>query len=206
MSIIELVFCFVKGQFDQNGLSGYTVREMPNLQPPIPSASGRRVFAGSAVGVLVFVIDSEERLLLLAHPRRKGQWEVINGALEAGETLLDGVLREVREEAGPALQVRPLGTVHAYTFWYDDNVQYLLSVCYLLEYQGGQVLPGDDMAGSQVRWWRLDELNDPDVVLVVPRDQKWLAERAVALYRLWKDAPAVDLQPPLDPKARSKYD
>ncbi|MEW5868296.1 MAG: NUDIX hydrolase [Chloroflexota bacterium] len=177
---------------------------MPNQQPVITAADGRRKFACSPAAVLAFIVDAEERLLLLAHPHRKGEWEVINGALNANETILEGVLREVREEAGPAVQARPLGTVHAYTFRYDDNVQYMLTTCYLLIYEGGEILPGDDMQGSQYRWWRLDEIADPQVRLIVPRDQKWLLGRAVELYRLWKDQ-AVDLQPERDPAARTKY-
>jgi 8-oxo-dGTP pyrophosphatase MutT (NUDIX family) len=179
---------------------------MPNQQPPIWDVSGRRAFAGSAAAVLAFIVDEQGRLLLLAHPRRKGEWEVVNGALEAGETLLQGLLREVHEEAGPGVIARPLGVVHAYTFWYDDNVQYMLTVGFVLAYEGGEVAPGDDMQGSQWRWWRLDELMDPAVRLIVPRDQKWMAQRAVELYRLWKPSGGeIDLQPPLDPQARTKY-
>jgi ADP-ribose pyrophosphatase YjhB (NUDIX family) len=177
---------------------------MPNYQPSIPDASRRRMFACSAAGVLAFIVDEQERLLLLAHPRRNGEWEVVNGALDAEETILEGVLREIREEAGPAVRVRPLGTVHAYTFRYDEAVQYMISIAYLVAYEGGPIEPGDDMLGSQYRWWRLDELLNEQVKLIVPRDQKWMAARAIELYRLWKDQP-VDLQPMMDPSARTKY-
>ena len=87
---------------------------MFNYQPLIPDASGRRMFAGSAAAILAFIVDVEERLLLLAHPQRKGEWVVVNGALEAEETIRDGVLREIREEVGAAVRVRPLGTVRLY--------------------------------------------------------------------------------------------
>jgi hypothetical protein len=55
---------------------------MPNLQPRITAANGRRRFACSAAGVLAFIIDDQERILLLSHPQRPGMWEVVNGALE----------------------------------------------------------------------------------------------------------------------------
>src|SRR5262245_48966403 len=110
---------------------------MHNRQPIIVDAARQRTFACFAAAVLAFVVDGEERILLLAHPQRKGEWEVVNGALEAGETLLDGVMREVREEIGDSVRVRPLGTLHAFTFAYDEQVQYMLSLCYLLEYHGG---------------------------------------------------------------------
>src|SRR5262245_36029735 len=139
---------------------------MPNQQPIIADASGRRMFACSPIAVLPIIVREDERILLLAHPKRHGAWEVVNGALEAEETLLEGVLRETREEVGPDVRVRPLGTVHAYTFYYDDRLQYLLSVCYLLAYEGGEIQPGDDMYGSQAHWWSLDELADDRVRLI----------------------------------------
>jgi 8-oxo-dGTP pyrophosphatase MutT (NUDIX family) len=177
---------------------------MPDRQPIIHAVSGRQ-FAASAAALLVFIVDSQERILLLAHPRRQGEWEVVNGALDAGETILQCALRETREEAGAGVQVRPLGLVHAYTFHFDENIPHMITLGYLFAYQGGEIEPGDDMRGSRFRWWRLDELASDEVRLIVPRDQKWLLERAVQLYRLWKDAPVPELQPPLQAHARSKY-
>lgn len=176
---------------------------MPNQQPIITSVN-RRKFPASATGLLAFIIDSEERVLLLAHPKRKGEWEVINGGLDAEETILDGVMREIGEEAGKEIRVQPLGAMHAYTFRFDDNVQYMISICYVLAYESGEVLPGDDMTGSVVKWWRLDEVMNDEVKLIVPRDQKWLLKRAIEVYQLWKDQ-KVDLQPERDPQARTKY-
>ena len=175
---------------------------MTNQQPVISDMYGSRRFACSAAGILVFIVDEKERILLLSHPQRKGRWEVINGALEAEETILEGAIRETREEIGKDVRVHPLGTVHAYTFRYDANVQYMISLCYLMAYEGGQVLPGDDMKGSQVQWWSLEELADERIKILVPEDQKWIINRAIELYRLWKDQ-EVDLQPAQDPNEKS---
>jgi ADP-ribose pyrophosphatase YjhB (NUDIX family) len=133
---------------------------------------------------------------LLAHPKRGGSWEVVNGALEAGETILDAALRETREEAGNEVQVQPLGTVHVSTFHYDENVRYMLSVGYLMAYQGGKIQPGDDMAGSQYGWWGLEDLKEEKVKLLVPPDGMWLIEQAIELHRIWKEKER-DLQPAL---------
>jgi 8-oxo-dGTP pyrophosphatase MutT (NUDIX family) len=153
--------------------------------------------------VLVVIVNAAEQILLLSHPHRTGQWEVVNGALNREETILDGVLRETREEIGIAARVRPLGTVHTYTFRYDDNVQYVISVCYVCAYEGGAIQPSDDMAGSAFRWFSLDELMRDDVNLIVPT-QKWMMARALELYRLWKNQ-AIELQPALATMGKNKY-
>ena len=171
-------------------------------QPIIPSVDGKRQFAAFAAAVVAFIVDEQERLLLLAHPKRAGAWEVISGALEAEETVLDGVLRETREEAGPHIQVRPLGPVHIASFRYDDNVPHMLSLNYLLAYEGGVIEPGDDMTGSEYRWWTLAELEASESNVIIPRDL-WLLRRAIELYRLWQDTD-FNLQPTHKPLHRPK--
>ncbi len=162
---------------------------MPNQQPIVTSVRGRR-FSCSPAAVVGIIVDEAERILLLAHPKNNGAWEVVNGGLEAEETLLEGALREVHEEAGAQVQVRPLGVIYAGTFHYDDNVQFMISVDFLFAYEGGPVQPGDDMAGSAYRWWSLDEMRAEQPLIVVPgEDQFWILERAVQLYRLWRDTP-----------------
>jgi 8-oxo-dGTP diphosphatase len=159
---------------------------MPSQQPYVTTVDGKRRFACSPVAVLVFIVNEREEVLLLAHPKREGGWEVVNGALEAGETVLEAALRETREEVGTDIWIHPLGTVHVSTFHYDEEVQYMLSVGYLMGYEGGEVEPGDDMEGSEYRWWSLEELADEAVRIIIPPGGKWLIRRAVDLYRLWR--------------------
>jgi 8-oxo-dGTP pyrophosphatase MutT (NUDIX family) len=160
---------------------------MSSQQPHVTTVDGKRRFACSPVAVLVFILNEREEVLLLAHPKREGGWEVVNGALEAGETVLEAALRETREEAGTDIRIHPLGTVHVSTFHYDERVRYMLSVGVLMAYEDGEVRPGDDMEGSEYRWWSLEELADEEVRIIIPPDGKWLIGRAVDLYRLWKE-------------------
>jgi 8-oxo-dGTP pyrophosphatase MutT (NUDIX family) len=118
---------------------------------------------------------------------------VVSGALEAKETLLGATLREVSEELGSELIVRPLGLVHAQTFHYDRQVQYMLSIHYLFEFQDGSIFPGDDMAGSEFQWWSLPDLEHKDLDLhasiTIP-----LVKRAIQLFRLWVNEDNFPLQ------------
>jgi ADP-ribose pyrophosphatase YjhB (NUDIX family) len=168
---------------------------MPGQQPFILAAGpDRRRFATAAVAMQAVLVNQAEQVLLLASPARELGWQVVSGALEAGETLLDGTLREVYEELGEDIQVRPLGMVHVETFHYDENVRYMLGTYYLFAYQGGEIRPGDDMAGSEVRWWSLAELDDEKPILHVTA-KRWMLGRAVELYRLWRDGRERPLQP-----------
>lgn len=168
---------------------------MSTNQPLITSQTGRP-FAASAIALQAIIINDQEQILLLNSPSRSQGWQVISGGLEAGETILAGVLREVAEEAGPAVVVRPLGVIHAQTFHYDEQVRFMVGIHYLMAYEGGKIVPGDDMVGSDYRWWPIDQLEDENRhwhPSVIP----WLLRRAVNLYRLWRAEPARPLQPDL---------
>jgi 8-oxo-dGTP pyrophosphatase MutT (NUDIX family) len=160
---------------------------MAPSQPELLSADGRR-FAGFAAAVLVFIIDPlTRRFLLLSSPakRRRPGWEIVNGAVEAGETLLAAARREVAEEAGPSVRSEVLGTVHAWTWRYDEEVQHLISTAFVATYLGGDVDPGDDMAGSAVRWATLEEVRDLERAGSLIPDHAWVFERALECFDLW---------------------
>jgi ADP-ribose pyrophosphatase YjhB (NUDIX family) len=170
-------------------------------QPTVVAANGRS-FATFPAAVVVPIFNRREELLLLESPLRPGVWEPVNGAVEDGETLLEAARREVSEEAGPDVQVRPLGVVHASTFAYDVGVQRMISVVYLMAYEGGDVIPGDDMRGSDVRWVTAEAIESEGLRLLRPMDQAWLRRRALDMFRLWHPEPPVALQGPLTPAAR----
>jgi ADP-ribose pyrophosphatase YjhB (NUDIX family) len=144
---------------------------MQILQPFISNKKGTRRFACSAVALQAVVVCPEETTLILSSPTRHsdGAWQVVSSALEAGETVLEGTLREAHKELGGDVRLRALGTVHVQTFHYDENIQYMIAIYYLLAYEGGEVHPGDDMQDSQYRWWSVAELDNENINIVVPR-------------------------------------
>jgi 8-oxo-dGTP pyrophosphatase MutT (NUDIX family) len=172
--------------------------------PTVLAASGR-AYATFPAAVVAVIVNAREELLLLEHPRRKGLWEPVNGAVDGGETLLEAALREVKEEAGAGLQVRPLSVVHASTFAYDAHLQRVISVVYLMAHEGGNAQPGGDMSGSRVRWADLDAIGADGLRLLPPLDQPWLRERALQLFDRYRDAPAAPLQEPLSECGWNKH-
>lgn len=171
-------------------------------QPTVLSGKGRTL-ATSAIALQAIIMNENEQFLLLSSPRRNGrnEWQTVSGGLDAGETILDGTLREVREEVG-GVQVRPLAVLHSHTFHYDEQVPFMVGIYYLLHYEGGQIVPGDDMVGSDFRWWGLAELEtavaNHDATLHFST-HLWMMHRAVKLHRLLKDeqVETAVLQPPL---------
>lgn len=170
----------------------------------IISKNGRK-FTASAVGLVAFIVREDERILMLSSPKRPDKWEPPNGAYDGDETILEGVMREICEEAGKDIQVRPLGALHAYSYRYDDVVQFMVGIAYLFAYEGGEVQAGDDMTGSQIKWMSVEEAESGNFDIIVPQKQVYLFRRALELYRLWKDAPAISLQPIYTPDDKNKY-
>lgn len=70
---------------------------------------------GRHLVVHVYLVNPEGRFLLQKRSRRKerypGAWEVTGGAVLAGETSLQGALREVEEELGLRLEPEALSLV-----------------------------------------------------------------------------------------------
>ena len=167
---------------------------MSSKQPIIVTVGPKpRQFAASSVAVQAIIVNQDQQVLLLSSPTRKQGWQVVSGALEAGETLLAGTLREVYEELGKDIQVRPLGTVHIETFHYDEQVRFMLGSYYLFAYQGGRITPGDDMKGSTYRWWSMMEIEENGIDF--HRSTKpWLLKRATELYKLWENQSDPPLQ------------
>ncbi len=158
----------------------------------------QREFACSAVALQAYVVNDRGEIAMLSSPRRNlpNEWQVVSGAMEAAESLVTGAQRETYEELGAALQVRPLGVFHAATFHYDSLVRYVVSIHYLFAYEGGPLVPGDDMADAQARWWAPDALVEAGELLH-PSTHVDLLYRAVQVYPLWKEE-TVMLQRPME--------
>jgi ADP-ribose pyrophosphatase YjhB (NUDIX family) len=109
------------------------------------------------VGALILQRD---RILMAQRGKEplKGSWSLPGGALETGESLADGVRREVREETG--LDIRPLGVLEIFERIMRDasgtpEYHYVL-IDYMCRIVGGTLAPGDDVCA--VEWVRRRDL------------------------------------------------
>jgi 8-oxo-dGTP diphosphatase len=87
----------------------------------------------------------------------KGEWSIPGGMLELGESLTDGVRREVLEETG--LRVRPLEvlTVFDRVQKNGERVRYhYVIVDYVCRAAGGRLKSGSDVLDA--RWVKREEL------------------------------------------------
>jgi NADH pyrophosphatase NudC (nudix superfamily) len=160
---------------------------MVSSQPELVGTNGRR-FAGFATAVAVFIVEPESRrfLLLSSPPKRpRPGWEIVNGGVDAGETLLAALRREVAEEAGPNVQLDMLGTVHAWTWRYDDSVPHLMMTAFVAAYLGGDVVPGEEMAECSTRWATLAEVKVLSTTGGLFPGEPWVFERALQCFDLW---------------------
>src|SRR4030095_673169 len=112
------------------------------------------------VGVGAVVVREGKALLIKRGPElRKGEWSLAGGIVELGESLVDALRREVREETGLEVNIGP----HIETF---DRVHrdgdgrgryHFVIVDYLCTSEGGD--PGAGTDAEAVAWASADELD-----------------------------------------------
>ena len=114
------------------------------------------------VGVGAVVLDQGRVLLVRrGQPPLQGEWSLPGGALELGETLQQGVVREILEETG--LVVLPLGIVEILdriTLNEElDRVQYhYVLIDFACRVTGGTLSSGSD--AEEARWVEPDALGE----------------------------------------------
>ncbi len=105
----------------------------------------------AAVGAVV-IEGGSVLLVKRAYPPRQGEWSLPGGQLELGESLQDGLRREVREETGLLVEVGAVVDVFDRVD-HDGSgrIRYhFVIVDFLCRAVGGTLCAGDDAA--DVRW------------------------------------------------------
>ena len=98
-----------------------------------------------SAGAIIFR-DTSVLLIKRGKEPAKGLWSVPGGIVQIGERICDGLMREVREEAGIAVVVQNLVEIVERIFADDGNrIKYHYVILdYLCEYTDGQIQAGSD--------------------------------------------------------------
>jgi len=96
-----------------------------------------------SVSVAAVITDDHGRALLIQR-RDNHRWEPPGGVLELGETICDGLRREVREETG--LDIEPV----ALTGVYKNMTRGIIALVFRCKITGGDLGTSDEAAA--VRW------------------------------------------------------
>ena len=148
---------------------------------PAPDPATTRRTAADAV-----VFDDAGRVLL-QHRADFDMWGLPGGSIEAGETLIEAIVREVKEESG--LDVKVVKLIGAYsepefttTRYPDGNVVHYVSLTFECRVTGGTLRPqrGESKA---VRFFDPHDLPEPLLRDHLPRIRDALARRDVAFIR-----------------------
>jgi 8-oxo-dGTP diphosphatase len=80
---------------DRSNGPGMSSEEQPVAESGAPAHVGRK-----AIGAAALIFDEQKRALLVRRNYSRHAWVLPGGAVEAGESVVDAVVREVLEETG----------------------------------------------------------------------------------------------------------
>jgi mutator protein MutT len=106
----------------------------------------------------VVIADGRTLLIRRAGPPLQGEWSIPGGLLELGESLDQGVRRELAEETGLEVRVLDLIEVFERVFPDDDGrtKYHFVILDYLCEAVSGEARAASDV--TEVAWAQEDEL------------------------------------------------
>lgn len=141
------------------------------------------------VGVGAVIVDRGRVLLARrGHAPLKGHWTLPGGALELGETLLEGVVREVREETGLIVEPVELAELLDRIHRSDDRIQFHYVIAdYLCRVTGGALQASSD--ADAVRWVERSEWNSHSALNLDPITVRVIEKGWQRAQQLWPHSP-----------------
>lgn len=114
--------------------------------------------------IVCFLIERDRQVLLLKRTMSKdeapGQWETGSGRVEQGESAIQAVVREAREETGLDVEVlEPLDTFH---FYRGPMREETIAITFHCRASGGGVVLSSEH--DEAKWVPLEHLNKLDAL------------------------------------------
>jgi len=130
---------------------------------------GRSWYRSSSPTAGCVIVDEGKALITKrAKDPEKGRFDVPGGFLRAGEDVLDGLRREIREELGVEIDVSFGDFVQAVAHEYGTEGDYTLALGFFARMTSGELNAADDV--EELRWVSLDELDDVEFAWEHDRD------------------------------------
>ena len=105
-------------------------------------------------------IMREDKVLIVrrARPPAQGLYTLPGGAVEAGETLIEAVMREVHEETGMIIEPLALAGYREAIMRDDDKrvARHYVILCFAARWLAGEPVIGEEIA--EARWLRPSEI------------------------------------------------
>lgn len=137
-------------------------------------ALDRKLISATAV-----IRDREGRVLLVKHSYGRQNWELPGGSIEPGEAVVDGVIREVREETGLAIAVDHLASID------DERDLDFLQLVFAAHALDPDAMPRSDQhENTDCRFWPIADLPRPISDYTARRISDGLSGRTLPLPTL----------------------
>lgn len=121
--------------------------------------------ANSIVPAVTAIVQNERDELLMIERTDNGLWAIPGGAQDLGESIIDTVKREVKEETGIEIEVTELSGIYSdprHVIAYDDGeVRQEFSLCFRAKPTGGTLRTDSEV--RQARWIPVNQLNNLDI-------------------------------------------
>ena len=115
------------------------------------------IMATAAMGI---IYDEEKKMILLEQRSDNGMWCVPGGCLELGESLEEGLFREVKEETNLDIINPQFFDVKAniHMIYPNQDEVYYTDIVYIITEYSGELKP--DKESTRLEWVEVDELPD----------------------------------------------
>lgn len=148
----------------------------------------RTARAVSAGGMVLSEPAPDAQVALVGRRSARGelQWTLPKGTQEAGESIAETALREVREETGLEVELlTELDTIDYWFVWTPEQTRYHKFVHYFLMRAVGGDLALHDREMEEARWFPMEEA---PAAMAFANERKLLEHMPEALSR-WSAAP-----------------